>query len=208
MSEIKDQFKKHIKNHKMSILKDDGEYRHIIMSDKSPYYHYEIITWPNYLCFCGDMGTFVFSRLPDMFNFFRQENKEPEINPGYWKEKLQAQDMSGGAEEYSSELFTKIIKEIVDQYIYDNELSEEEGKELLDEVESEVLWYSEEEGKAREVAGEFDYKGLKFDDLWERDFRDYTYRYIWCLYAIVHTISLYDNFKNNLKKDVDKEIEN
>ena len=28
---------------------------------------FDIVTWPGYLCYSGDMGCFVFTRLPDMF---------------------------------------------------------------------------------------------------------------------------------------------
>ena len=51
-------------DHKLSILKDDGVYRHIKVSKPNEgSYHYYITTWPWHLCISGDMGTWVFSRV-------------------------------------------------------------------------------------------------------------------------------------------------
>lgn len=50
-----------------------------------------------YLCYTGDMGTYVFQRLTDMFEFFRTDREYKKRNGGklavnlsYWGEKLQA----------------------------------------------------------------------------------------------------------------------
>ncbi|EPN8197881.1 hypothetical protein ACT3ON_001083, partial [Acinetobacter baumannii] len=37
--------------------------------------------------------------------------------------------------------------------------------------------------------------GVQLADFWEHNLNDYTYHYIWCLYAIVHAIKLYDAAK-------------
>lgn len=76
-----------VAKHEMTVLADQGNVRHL--SFRAPgtvIQHFNLTTWPNHLCVSGDMGTYVFSRLEDMFDFFR-ENK---INPGYWHEKLKA----------------------------------------------------------------------------------------------------------------------
>src|SRR4051812_7199267 len=94
----RDQFLKDVERHKMSVKLSDGVYRHLRFSkplDSNMWF--ELVTWPGYLTISGDMGTWAFSRITDMFEFFRSRNDgELEINSGYWSEKLQA-GASGGS---------------------------------------------------------------------------------------------------------------
>jgi hypothetical protein len=91
-----EEFIKDVSQHKMQILRDDGLYRHIrFKRENTSCYYFDLITWPGALCYTGDMGTFVFSRIPDMFEFFRTDGEKGadlRINPGYWSEKLLAVD--------------------------------------------------------------------------------------------------------------------
>ena len=76
-------------DHELSILHDEGVYRHLQM--KQPNTNnmwYDIVTYPNNLVISGDMGCCVFSRINDMFQFFRTD--ELSINYSYWSEKEQA----------------------------------------------------------------------------------------------------------------------
>lgn len=82
-------------NHTMKVHRDDGIYRHLEFSrNGSNSYRFDLVTWPGYLCVTGDMGTWTFSRITDMFDFFtashfgRQESFL--INPGYWSEKFES----------------------------------------------------------------------------------------------------------------------
>lgn len=75
--------------HTMTVLRDDGPYRHLrFATPGTRMYAYDLITWPGSLCFQGDYGTWVFSRQEDMFAFFAQDTGD--INPGYWAEKVTA----------------------------------------------------------------------------------------------------------------------
>lgn len=85
-------FLEDIKNHKLNILKDDGLYRHLVF--KRPCTNccrFDIVTYPGYLVISGDMGCQVFSRLTDMFEFFRTDDRDfnknrsggLRINPSY-----------------------------------------------------------------------------------------------------------------------------
>lgn len=59
-------------NHTMKIHRDDGIYRHLEFSrNGSNSYRFDLVTWPGYLCVTGDMGTWTFSRIADMFDFSR-----------------------------------------------------------------------------------------------------------------------------------------
>ena len=92
-SPSQEEFQKDVSQHGVTIIRDDGVNRHIRFKRPGTMcMHFDLITWPGYLCYCGDMGTYVFSRLEDMFEFFRTDR---DINPGYWAEKLQAVDNHG-----------------------------------------------------------------------------------------------------------------
>ncbi|STU51511.1 Uncharacterised protein [Klebsiella pneumoniae] len=57
--------------HRLEIIRDDGLYRHLRMQQpETSCYYYDVITWPGYLTVTGDMGTWTFSRIADMFDFF------------------------------------------------------------------------------------------------------------------------------------------
>ena len=104
----KERFLRDVADHKLEVVKDEGVHRHIVMSMGGSTYRYELTTWPYFICISGDMGCFVFSRVKDMFTFFR--NDDLAINEGYWHEKLEAVPLHGGATGYSSDSFTKAVK--------------------------------------------------------------------------------------------------
>jgi hypothetical protein len=91
--------------HEMTVLRDDGLYRHLRFQEPgSGFYWYDLITWPGRLVVCGDAGDWMFSRTSDMFLFF--ESQHGGINPHYWGEKLRgAKPGREGARKYSEEAF-------------------------------------------------------------------------------------------------------
>ncbi len=67
-------------DHELTTLHDDGIYRHILMSKPGTgLYRYELITWPGHLAISGDLDSYVFARVDDMFTFFRGQ---PELLGG------------------------------------------------------------------------------------------------------------------------------
>lgn len=71
--------------HRLEIIRDDGLYRHLRMKQPgTSCYYFDVITWPGYLTVTGDMGTWTFSRIADMFDFFGPW--QDGINTGYWSE--------------------------------------------------------------------------------------------------------------------------
>ena len=67
-------FLKDVAEHQMTVLRDDGVNRHVQFRRPGTIcMGFELITWPGYLCYTGDMGTYVFRRLEDMFEFFRTD---------------------------------------------------------------------------------------------------------------------------------------
>lgn len=144
------QFLKEVDQHVMEVIRDDGLYRQIrFRRPDTMCMHFDLITWPGYLCYCGDMGTYVFSRLEDMFEFFRtdreyakRQGRQLGINLGYWSEKLQAVDggrRQGSAKEYSPERFERVVKEQLVSWMRESGLDAEGRHELREAVEDQVL---------------------------------------------------------------------
>jgi hypothetical protein len=104
MSLTKDQFLKEVADHRLTILREDDVYRHLRFSrPDTSCMRFDLITWPGYLCYCGDMGTFVFKRTHDMLDFFRPSERAAEdpfrgIDRRYWQGKLEGIDRSGVTE--------------------------------------------------------------------------------------------------------------
>lgn len=193
-------FLKDVAAHQMQVIRDDGVHRHIRFKKPATMCsHFDLITWPGYLCYTGDMGTYVFRRLEDMFQFFRTRPSDDGtvlyINACYWAEKIEAADRDG-VKEYSAEKFERVLREHLESYISQNGDEWDDGfaDELRQQFESDVLLYADDgEQRAREAAGELqDDSEDVFTDMWEYDFTEYTYRYIWCCYALSWAVKQYD----------------
>lgn len=75
--------------HRMTVLLDQGLYRHLrFAAPANSFSWFEIITVPGLLTINGDMGTFTFARERDMLPLFRRADGS--INDYYWTEKLHA----------------------------------------------------------------------------------------------------------------------
>jgi hypothetical protein len=200
-------FERDTAEHKMTVIRDNGVDRHLMFRkpDGSSYW-FEILTWPGALCIRGDCGTYVFSRLTDMFEFFRTDDRgDPSklyINTGYWCEKLQATDCDGygkgAARAFSGERFEARVKENFDSYFEDSEIDDEDRASIWDEIDSEVLNY------ARDGDGHMAFNRLYefhnsdhprlFEDCceWFSSCEEYTFHFLWNLYAIAWAIRQYD----------------
>ena len=190
VQEILDNFHKDIKDHVLTVKHDDGVYRHLRFSKPNTnIYWFDLITWPGHLAVTGDMGTYVFARVEDMFNFFH----EP-YSLGYWAEKLQA----GVAKEFSYDVFKNSLTELIDSYYedYPDKGDKEAAKTaIFDEFDSEMS-----EGDIRAtIANNPQIMQMDCDFHWESDFDDFTFSYIWNIYAIVHGIKEYKKSKDTIK---------
>ncbi len=198
---IRAQFLKDTADHEMTILMDGhtggGEldiYRHVKFARPgSSVYRYDLVTWPGYLAVSGDMGEFIFSRVPDMFTFFRTpREREIEINPGYWGEKCRA----GEVKEFSNDVFKQSIWDYFESWEED-----EEDEDVIRTVKSQIqsgLGDFCNEWEAGEFVNDFQLKFAGRRDFYFQDWfdwvrtKDYCYHYIWILYAIAYGIRKYD----------------
>lgn len=193
----KESFLKNVENHKLEVRKDEGVYRHLVMGiPGSGNMRYEIVTYPGCLCYSGDMGSYTFSRIEDMFRFFRQTD-ELKINTGYWHEKMDAEDRFSKSKEFDNESFRQTLKQLLDNH-FECESDDSDKAAIWGDVESEILGALDDgEYFARQQMDRFSSHGFDFQDSCGLACEDYTYKFIWCLYAIVHAIMEYDKVKTS-----------
>ncbi|MBL8505777.1 MAG: hypothetical protein JNJ51_05395 [Methylobacillus glycogenes] len=195
-----EQFLKDVATHEMTVLRNDGVNRHIrFRRPNTNTCYFDLITWSGHLCYTGDMGTFVFQRLEDMFEFFRTDRKYADkasctlgINPGYWAEKLIAISTFVGHKEKSEDKFRAAIERQLDSWGANAELREE----VQDEVYSELENYGVD--AAMIAAHKFRYEATsKMDRYFEFEMcefscDDYTFHMYWCFYALAWGILKFD----------------
>lgn len=190
-----DGFLKDVATHKMTVPLDNGLYRHVRFRKAETNWNlwFDLVTWPGMLTIAGDMGTWTFARVEDMFKFFR--DKELRINPSYWSEKIQTGVYSGReqVQVYDHEEFGRRLIEQLSHYF---SLEGDDLEAATQAVKDEILRY-DNEWEAKIAARDFTCElpsGEKFEfDACELPSgKDYAYHFLWCLYAIVWGIQQYD----------------
>ena len=184
MTPIEERFKVDTEKHEMTVLHDDGLYRHLrFRQPANSFYWFDLITVPGTLVFQGDGTSFTFRRVEDMFTFFRNR----QVNPQYWAEKL-----TSGADvtQFDSDLFATRVKEMFVDAARIDGVPAGTGAALLRDVLDEVS-YCDERG-AHELLAGFEHKGFHFSDTWDMSFRDYDWWFLWALHGIVWGIGQYD----------------
>lgn len=220
-----ERFVRDIAEHQMRIIREDGVYRHIRFGQPgTSCMHFELITWPGNLCYTGDMGTFVFERSTDIFEFFRRpEHCRYSIDMRYWAEKVTAGDKGSrdnGIQEFSKDKLIRAAWEDVNRFI---ESQMEEAEELAErelvtramndlraEVREMLDMADDNDVRCYDAVNEFRFgaedsdawkeyfsgqKTFQFHDFWDHDFMEYTHRFEWCCYALSWAMETYDRFK-------------
>lgn len=199
-------FLRDVQDHQMTIIRDDGVHRHIrFQKPGSTNMFFDLITWPGHLCYTGDMGTFVFQRLQDMFEFFRADRKQKRneendtlaINPAYWGEKLEAIDRSAGFRKWSEATFDSRVREEFGDWLDNGELSEAQKSNAREDFENNVIdAIANGKDSAYRAALDFEFEGERpFEDWWEVDTDEYTFHFLWCCYALAWGVERYDEAK-------------
>lgn len=191
-----EQFLEDVSTHQLTVNLDQGVFRDLtLMKPNSVDRHFNITTRPGYLMITGDMGDFIFKRTNDMFGFFRPQSGHY-INPGYWGEKVEA----GVISEFDVDTANSSVQGHLTNFLEDLDLSNpedrEKSKQALKAVNdfisgtqgsSEFDFWNEINSWDADEAG-----GLDLTDFFESPTTKSTFHYIWCCYAIVHAIKLYD----------------
>lgn len=224
-----EQFLKDVEKHQIQIIHDDGVYRHIRFKDPDTIcMYFDLVTWPGFLAYSGDMGAYMFTRTHDMFEFFRRrEDKLFQIDMRYCAEKCEASDKHDGIREFSKEKF----KQRLTEYINDREAEDQDNPddsphyadslkaayaELREAVEDEVFGCDDNGIRAYDAANDFTHSGeawrhlqgenaiFEFQDVWEMNFDEYTQRFQWCCHALAWGINQYDKVKQQNEKPVEQ----
>lgn len=186
--------------HEMTVLHDDGLYRHIQFRHTTPegqssIYGFDLITIPGTLIFQGDGDGYMFRRIEDMFQFFR--GPVGDINPGYWAEKV-----TDGYERlqcYHEEIFKARVLNTFIEDVQTIGVPKGTGRALrervlggVDDCEDDPTQY---EANARQALADFEHSGYRFDYTDNWDFQDWHWWYLWTCHAIVWGIAYYDTGK-------------
>ena len=194
-SEIR--FRDDVKCHKATVIRDDnGVNRHVRYQRPGSWaYGFDIITWPGHLCITGDCGTYVFQRVYDMFNFFTSESKQYPINTGYWSEKLLSADIKGGVKQFSEKAFSDAVHYNFVKFAKDDcgRHTPEQIRELWADI-KEIMRSEGEHESVRSVM-EYERHGFSFEEFWEHNLTEYTFRFMWNLNAIVWGIKKYNKLE-------------
>lgn len=188
------EFLQSVARHMMAVVLDTPLHRHLhFTAPDSGIAAFDIITWPGRLCISGDMGTFSFSCLKDMFTYFRQDPTHPLlegqtmiIDPAPWSEVLSAIDKDAGFEEFSPDKFREEVGLWLDDCGANDADRAAAETEILQKL-------SESDEAAFQAACNFEHGDVRFYDFaTNSDCTAYTYRYLWNCYAIVWAIGYYD----------------
>ena len=215
-----ERFLRDVAKHELIVIRDDGVNRHIrFKQPDSSMMFFDLITWPGFLCYCGDMGTYVFQRTNDMFGFFRKGGRLDGIDHHYWAEKIQAADREGVREFSQAKFQAMVLSWVDDSEENDKPDSDDEDAvakhaaaytELRAAVKHDVLGADDNGTRCYDAASEFNHTGdawekfhgkdsaFEFSDVWDGfDYatEEYTFRFLWCCYALAWGIEQYDAAK-------------
>lgn len=192
-----DAYLKLIKQHKITIELDQGNFRSVLFSrPKSSIYYFRLNTWPGHLAISGDMGDLIFQREVDMFTFFRSDGHWRQgISLEYWAEKVQtlASRQSDVTHSLSSELYREAA---VSDFRHHYPQGTEDRMEIWKEFREECLYNSPDSVDEAHTwmmtwtpPGSFD---TPFWDFYEHDLLEPKRRFKWLCIAIQWGIWKYD----------------
>ena len=200
-------FQRGTAGHEMTVLHQDGLYRHLRFQTpgNGSSYGYDLITWPyNLTIRAGWTFTFSIDATNDMLDLFRRTAFPGEINPDYWQEKVTAG--RDEIESFSEELLKKKIEGTVQQWERDVLSSQADRDALRAAVQEHFFgeWpeYSlEYEAEAHRALSDFSFSPegakpggwpLTFDRWYEWKLSEFSPGFLWCCHAIRHGVSLYE----------------
>jgi hypothetical protein len=177
---VRQQFDVSIKEHKVKPIKRHGLYRHYRCQKPGTFVCcFDIVTWPGFLCYCGDMGEFVFHRTDDMIGWIASACG----SPSYAAEKVVAGEVEKFSWEVAEECIQEALKELEAEYAEEDDVEMSASTEgmmdrLRDLLDQDLSDLSEGE-LLREM-----YETDAWDGCDIPNCNVYTYRFQWCLYAL------------------------
>lgn len=185
-SQLADLFIQDTARHQLTVLHDQGLYRHLRWAvPGSGINAVEITTIPGALFVSGDMGSWSFQRhgTDDLLRtgFFTGGPRY-----GYWASKCEAADRRVGLREFSPEA----LKATVDSYIEDWADGDESARFNLGQETETILEAETVEDAFERLAG-FSYAGLHFDDVDDASVTEFTFQYRWICRALVKVSAEY-----------------
>lgn len=187
--EIAARFARETAKHEMTVLREDGLYRHLKFADPSGgFYRFDIVTWPHNLFLRGDGFSFGFAIYPteDMFDVFRG-SRSGGINPGYWQEKVTAGQVKGWSED---KFRAWVLDEATKAEAQYPGAVEAVGEQILHSDEHST----EYQGTAEYAVAAFDHGDfrLRLPNPWDESFEDWAWEYLFACHAVLFGIDMWD----------------
>lgn len=197
-----DTFRRDVSTHELTIHHDQGVFRHLsIRKPGTSILSYEITTWPGHLAMSGDMGTYVFKRVEDMFDFFPARTPD-RISFEYVCEKLRASDLrrnDGFPRVYDEALLVEALEREADAFDFEDDETRaawlEEAIDVL--TDNEDIYDDISAHRAvQDFASNRDNENTpNFDDFAEVRLTRLSDSFKWACYAITWAIHLYKDHK-------------
>lgn len=174
---VKDRIAGDLRDHEITVLHHDGMYRHWrCQQSKTWSLGFDIVTWPGFLCFTGDMGEFLFCRTDDMVAFMRGSC----MSYSYAAEKC----VAGVVKEWSEQRFRQVLADRQEEgetfkVVRRGSYSEESVAEAIHVIENEYENYQSQHDAMKAV-----YESGLWDGVDLPSCEDYTYHFLWALHAI------------------------
>ncbi len=179
-----EQFTANISEHELTVLHDDGLYRHLRMARPGTgIWGWSVVTWPGHLATSGDIGEgFIFTREPDMLGFFAKgggytySDGAPQIDIRYWAEKLTRGAQS--VKTYSRDVFLQRVRD---------HIREERGS-LSPWRRATLYEDAQDVPESPTLAHQWLDDAFPNCDTWEWDLADWDHHFLLACYAIHATV--------------------
>lgn len=208
MTCTRERFLHDVRHHQMTIRQDEDLYRHITFARPGSSVHrFSLVTWPGYLAISGDCDNFMFTRIPDMFDFFRLAgpayDKTDAINTGYWSEKAVSASKSSGLISFSEDRYKEAI--VRDFHDHVEDMTPDEKKQVWAHIRDELLdSLPDSADEAITLAQDFKCPvtgSCPFTEFWDHNLMEASFGFTWACYAIQWGIKQYDLSKQGRSQD-------
>ena len=169
---VSESIARNMAKHVVSCLHREGTYRHYRCKiPGTENYYFDIITWPGYLCFAGDLGEYVFSRERDMIAFMGRVCGSDPIDYRYAAEKCRAS--RGELMEFSEQRFRERLIERLDESLDD--VTRQKIRTIRDEWDE----YQDPNGAIRAMHESGLWDGCDLPTC-----KTYTFQFVLCIHCI------------------------